>query len=204
MYHPLLNCLSVIIDKNINILYIDKDVKRVFTPRPTESFLSARKLNSYLVTANLFYFERTVGSYKSKSKRCRDCNNITEADSFVCSNDQTNFKINHRFVCNERSLIYLITCNRCLKQYLGKTTDEFRQRWKNYKHNERKFEKREHCMQRHLYVDFNLLGHSGFLDDVSVTIIDTTYSKNSTKEKDCWIHTFKTKTPLGLNVEDGF
>ena len=114
MYHPLLKSFSVIIDKNINILYIDKDVKRVFTPRPTVSFLSARELNSYLVTANLFSFERTVGSYKSKSKRCRDCNNITEADSFVCSDDQTNFKINHRFVCNDRSLIYLITCNRCL------------------------------------------------------------------------------------------
>ena len=26
-------------------------------------------------------------------------------------------------------------------------------------------------MQRHLYEDFNLLGHSGFLNDVSVSLI---------------------------------
>ena len=38
------------------------------------------------------------------------CNNITEADSFIICNDQLNFKINHGFDCNEKCLIYLITC----------------------------------------------------------------------------------------------
>ena len=32
-YHPLLKSLSAIIDKNQSILYMDKEVKRVFTPR---------------------------------------------------------------------------------------------------------------------------------------------------------------------------
>ena len=31
-YHPWLKSLSDIIDKNISILYMDKDVKRAFTP----------------------------------------------------------------------------------------------------------------------------------------------------------------------------
>ena len=125
-----------------------------------------------------------------------------EADSFTCSNDQTNFKINHRFDCNERSLIYLITCNRCLKQYIVQTVDEFRNRRNNYKDNATKFERGEHCMQRHLYEHFNLPGHSGFLNDVSVTLIDKTDLKDPTKQEDCWIHGLKTKAPLGLNVED--
>ena len=38
--------------------------------------------------------------------------------------------------------------------------------------NTRKFEKGEHCIQRHLHEHFNLPGHSGFLDDVSVTLSD--------------------------------
>ena len=71
-------------------------------------FVHISRLNSYLVRAKLYPLERTVGSYKCKSKRCQVCNNITEADSFTCSNDQTSFKINHRFDCNERCLIYLI------------------------------------------------------------------------------------------------
>ena len=157
------------------------------------SFLSSRKLNGYLVTAKIYPLEGTVGSYLCRSKQYRECNNITDTDSFICSNDQTNFKINHKFDCNEQSLIYLITCNRCFKQFLRPAADEFRHRWKNYKDNRRKFEKRKYCMQRHFYEHFNLSGHSGFLDDVSVTLIDKTYSKNSTERKYYWIYTFKPK-----------
>ena len=125
---PLLNSLSAIIDKNLSNLYMDKEVKKVFTPRPMVSFCGAPKLNSYLVRAKLCPLEGTVRSYKCKSKRCQVCNNITETDSFTCNNDQTNFKINHRFDCKGRCLIYLITCNECLKQYVGQTVDEFRHR----------------------------------------------------------------------------
>ena len=95
------------------------------------SFYSARKLNNYLDRAKLYPLKRTVGSYKCKSKRCQVCNNITEADSFICSNDRTNFEINHRFDCNKGCFIYLIRCNRCLKQYVNQTVDEFRHRWNN-------------------------------------------------------------------------
>ena len=33
-YHPLLKSLSAIIDKSLSILYLDNEVKKVFTPRP--------------------------------------------------------------------------------------------------------------------------------------------------------------------------
>ena len=81
--------------------------------------------------------------------------------------------------------------------------DEFKHRWNNYKDNARKFERGEQCMQRHLYKHFNLPDHSGFLNDVSVTLIDKTDPTDPTKREDYWIHTLKTKAPLGLNVEDG-
>ena len=108
-YQPLLKSLSGITDKNLSILYMDKEVKKLFTPRPMASFCRARKLNSYLVRAKLYPLERTIGSYKCKGKRCQVCNNITETDSFTCINDQLIFKINHRFDCNKKYLIYLIT-----------------------------------------------------------------------------------------------
>ena len=56
-------------------------------------------------------------------------------------------------------------------------------------------------MQRHLCEHFNLSGHSVFLNDLSVTLIDETDPKDPTKLEDYWIHTLKTKAPLGLNVE---
>ena len=100
-------------------------------------------------------------------------------------------------------MIYLITCNRCLKQYVGQAVDEFRHKWNNYKENARKFERGEQCMQRHLYEHFNLPDHSGFLNDVSVTLIDKTDPTDPTKREDYWIHTIKKKASLRLNVEDG-
>ena len=96
-YHPLLKSLSGIIDKNLTILYMNKEVKNVFTPGSLIPFRSACKLSSYLVRAKLYPLERTVGSHKCKGKRCQVCNTFTEADSFTGSNDQLNFKINRKF-----------------------------------------------------------------------------------------------------------
>ena len=62
LYHPLLKSLSGIIDKKLSILYMDKEVKKVFTLRSIVSSFSARKLSSYLVRAKLYSLERTLGS----------------------------------------------------------------------------------------------------------------------------------------------
>ena len=97
------------------------------------SYRSARKLRSYLVRAKLYPVERKVGSCKCKGKRCKVWKNVLETDTFTCNNDQTTYKINHKFDCNEKCLVYLITCNKCLKQYVGQTVDMFRSRWNNYK-----------------------------------------------------------------------
>ena len=81
-------------------------------------------------------------------------------------------------------MIYLITSNRRFKQYVGQTVDEFRHRWNNYKDNARKFGRGEHCIQRYLYEHFNLPGHTGFLNNVSVTFIDKTDPKDPIKQED--------------------
>ena len=58
-------------------------------------------------------------------------------------------------------------------------------------------------MQKHLYEHFDLPGHTGFLKDVRVTLIDKTDPRNPTEREDYSIHTLKTKVPRGLNMEDG-
>ena len=55
-------------------------------------------------------------------------------------------------------------------------------------------------MEKHLYEHFTLPGHSGFLHDVSVTLIDKTDPSCPTKREDYWIDTLKTKAPMGLNM----
>ena len=44
-------------------------------------------------------------------------------------------------------------------------------------------------------------GHTGFLQDTYVTLIDKTDARVPNKREDYWIYTLKTKAPKGLNVE---
>ena len=202
-FHPLLKSLGSILNKNYYLLQMNDEVKKVLSLRPMVSFRSARKLSSYLVRAKLYPVERKVGSCKCNCKRCQVCQSISETDTFTCSNDGTTYEINHKFDCNEQCLVYLLTCKKCLKQNVGQTVDNFRSRWNNYKDNARKHERGQHCMQKHLYEHFDLPGHTGFLKDVTVTLIDKTDPRNPTEREDYWIHTLKTKAPRGLNMEDG-
>ena len=75
-YHSSLKNIGRIINQNLCILYMNEDVKSVFTPAPMISFRSARKLSSYLVRAKLYPLEITVGSVQCKGKRCQTCNNV--------------------------------------------------------------------------------------------------------------------------------
>ena len=82
------------------------------------------------------------------------------------------------------------------------TTNDFRYRWNNYKSNSRKFDRKESCMQEYLYRHSSSPGHEGFLNDVSVTLIDKTDRSDPKKREDYWMKTLKTTAPYGLNIED--
>ena len=56
-------------------------------------------------------------------------------------------------------------------------------------------------MQEHLFEYFKIDGHSGFLGNVSVTLIDKTDGKNPKRRENCWIRILKTYAPFGLNIE---
>ena len=204
-YHPRLRALNKIISENLNLLYMNDEVKNTFTPGPMVSFRASRKLSSYLVRAKLYPLKRNVGSRKcgkTCGRKCEVCHNIQNSDTFQSSMTNETFIINHHLNCDSKCLIYLLTCKTCSKQYTGETTDHFRYRWNNYKANDRKFQRGEPCMQEHLFEHFYSEGHNGFLDDVSVTLIDKTDGKDPKKREYYWMRTLKTLTPDGLNIEE--
>ena len=181
---------------------MEKEVKRVFTPKPMISFQSARKLSSYLVRAKLCPNERTTICYKSGRKRCEVCINVNETSTFTSTMMGKTYLKNHRHYCNERCLVYLLTCNKYKIQYIGQTIDQFRPRWNNYKSESRKFIQEATCIQQHLFNHFCTSGHYGFLEDVSLTFIDKTDPSDPLKRKDFWRSTFNTMAPFALNIEE--
>ena len=96
-YHPGLKNINQIINKNLHLLYIDQEVKKVFARKPMVSFRSARKLSSYLVRAKLYPLKRKVGSFECKDKRCQIYLNLNETGSSASSVTKEEYKINHCF-----------------------------------------------------------------------------------------------------------
>ena len=89
-----------------------------------------------------------------------------------------------------------------LNNMLGKTVEEFRRRWNNYKSNDRKFQRLEPCMQEHLFSHFSMSVHNGFLNDVSITFIDKTDPSDLLRREDYWRKTLKTMVLYELNIKD--
>ena len=166
------------------------------------SYRSARKISSYLVRAKIYPLERKFGSEKCGKSRCEVCLNIHETDTFTSTTTGESFKINHKLNCNDNCLIYLLTCKCYSKQCVGETTDEFRLRWNNYKSYDRKNALNEVCTQEHLFEHVKSEGHSGFLGNVSITLIDKTDGKDPKWRENYWMRTLKTYATFGLNIEN--
>ena len=54
--------------------------------------------------------ERSAGSFKCNGKRFQVCFNVTEAKTFSSTATNKEYIINHKFNCNDKCLIYLLTC----------------------------------------------------------------------------------------------
>ena len=137
-------------------------------PGPMVSFRSVRKVSSYLVKAKVYPLERTVGSFKCKKSRCQVCLNVNETDTFTSTGTKKTYKINHKFDSSDKNLINLLTCKKCLIQYVGKTVDEIRYRWNNYRKNILE----TMILISHVYEHYSSFGYCGFLEHVSITLID--------------------------------
>ena len=88
-------------------------------------FRSSRKLSSYLARAKLYPLERVTDSCKCHGKRCTVRLNVNETSTFTSSVTHETYKINHKFDCNSKCLIYLLTCKQCSEQYVSQTIDDF-------------------------------------------------------------------------------
>ena len=96
-----------------------EEVYKVFYPGSMVSIRSARKVSSYILRAKAYPLERTVGSFKCEKSRCQFCLNVNETDTVTSTVTKKTCKINHKFDCSDKCLIYLFTYKKCLIQYIG-------------------------------------------------------------------------------------
>ena len=84
---------------------------------------------------------------------------------------------------------------------VGETTHSLRNRWNNYKSNNRNFTRNWTSMQEHFSGHFNCEHYQSFLENISITLIDKRDHKVPLKRGDYWRRTLKTYALLHCIIE---
>ena len=134
---------------------------------------------------------------KCNHPRCITCKHLNNNPSFTSTANKTTYKIRHSFTCSSQNVVYLITCSKCKKQYVGMTTKSLRERINHHRTSIRS------DTNRYLNNHFNLPDHD--ITNLKVQPIDTITCKIHTfaelhKLEKFWIHTLVTYIPHGLNA----
>lgn len=162
------------------------DALLMFPEQPDQQHISAGKL------PQIKNIETKI--QKCQSPKCVTCTHLNTTPYFTSTTTKTTYLIRHSFSCNSTNLIYLITCTKCRKQYVGLTTKTLRERINHHRtsiHTKQK---------RYINNHFNFPDHS--IKNLSVQPIDTIH--HSTPQtlvelERYWIHTLNTLKPYGLN-----
>ena len=97
---------------------------------------------------------------------------MSNSEHFYSDIDSREYRINYSFNCDSLNVVYLLQCTVCGVQYVGSTCTPFRLRFNNYKACSRKFNLGASVPQVEFFRHFTEEGHHGFLNDISVKIID--------------------------------
>ena len=141
-----------------------------------------------------------VGSAISNGKRCQVCLSISKTCTFESSQTKQKYKINHHSNCNDKCLIYLLSCKGCDLQYVGSTTDKFRLGWNNYKEHDRKSLRGEEHVQSELSEHFDNDNNNCSLNNCTIALTDKTDGSDPTRREEYWRKVLKTVAPYGLNT----
>ena len=102
------------------------------------AYCNSENLQQKLVHASLIQQDTTrhnaqtyikiTGSHRCTNIQCKACNYITESNIIRSTQNNRTFNITDNITCKTHNIIYLITCKKCSKQYVGETGRSFAHR----------------------------------------------------------------------------
>ena len=132
-YSPLLKNIGAIIHKHLPLLHNSPQMKRIFPEPPLVAFRRPSNLRDLLVHASTkpsASNDNPPGIYTC-NRKCIVCSFIEVNKKFTSTATGESFPITSNLTCKSSWLIYLITCKRCSKQYVGKTKTMLYTRFNN-------------------------------------------------------------------------
>lgn len=197
-YHPKLPHYSEILNKFQYILHNDDHLKKIFPNPPLISYRKCPTLRDLLVKSELREenFTKTQPIFNPcMRKGCTTCLHSSKTkDSFKSTNTDLNYNLNTAMNCNSTNLVYMITCNKCGKQYVGETGRQLKTRFTEHLNDVSK--KKDTAVADH----FNLPGHTkSNMEIVPIEKLNKCTFYRRHKESH-WIKSLKTLHPHGLNL----
>ena len=123
-YHPDLPKVRESVNKHWSIIESSKDLSRVFTEKPIMAYRRPKSLRDLLVHAKLKPDPKDnepLGESKPCGRaRCQTCKMILGTQT-VKSSSCAVFKLKCDTNCKTANVVYLISCCKCQKQYVGET-----------------------------------------------------------------------------------
>ncbi|OCT96155.1 hypothetical protein XELAEV_18013838mg [Xenopus laevis] len=127
-----------IVKKYIPILYADDDFHKILKGGVNSIPRRSHTLRDHL-SPSMYRemnkgdqrnrsFLKIEGSHKCGSRRCITCQHMKISKEFKSTVTNTSFKIRDYINCNTSTVVYLITCLKCQKQYVGCTSRTLKER----------------------------------------------------------------------------
>jgi hypothetical protein len=160
-----------------------------FQPSSSELDRTLDILESLLVDA-----ETNSRVTRCNRTNCKCCSSILETSTIHNAEKNLAIEINDNFTCDSSGLIYVISCLKCHKQYVGQTDRMLKERLNNHRSDIRL--NKATAVGLH----FNLPEHT-FSDLRIIPIQDLSLLQRHEKflVEDRWMRTLNTKHPYGIN-----
>ena len=182
----------------------DTQHRKVFLEVLIVGFKRGESLKDLLIREKVTVEKETDGkSWGCQGKSCEVCTFLEEKDTFTNKEGSDTYKTREtlHLECNSENVIYLITCKKCKKQYVGSFITRFRIRFNNYRSCHRKFCRGHSVIQVSFHAHFTLDGHCG-IDHWEIILIDKGRNKQETGKKEpFWQYKLDTFAPHGLNEQ---
>lgn len=136
------------------------------------------------------------GCTRCNNNKCKACNYITPARHFRSTTNNRSFTVTGAINCKSRNTIYLVTCKKCGKQYVGETSRPLADRINNHLSYIRTRKNTPTGLHfngpGHNIQHFSIIGIEKFDDRPDTT-------SNLLMKEDTWQTLLQTRHPLGIN-----
>ena len=140
-FNPHTTFIAEIARRNWNVLQSKERLAHIFNKPPLVAYRRPISLRDRLVSTKFKTVNNTPVPRSRKACRkpkCSWCKGINKTTTFTSSNNNKTFKIFHSVNCQSSWVIYIIECNICNLQYIGKSETAFNLRLHNHRNHIKK------------------------------------------------------------------